>query len=188
MKMRYIASGIAGIMMAAAAGASSAAVLDFDTVGDCSGGDIVTISTLGSATCSVSASPEGSDSLLLQTPGTFSQARADFSSLVSSVSVDLGDFAPSDSDNVFLEIFDSGDSSLGYVDFLRPGSSDEMNTLSLSAAGIAYAVFGTNGDDIGAIFADNLSYETSAIPLPAGGVLLIGALGALGLARRKRSA
>ena len=62
--------------------------------------------------------------------------------LVGSVSIDMGDYN-ADPDSIFLEVFDAADVSLGYIDFLRPGPSHDMNTLSLTVAGISYAVFGT---------------------------------------------
>lgn len=120
--------------------------------------------------------------------GNPSQARVDFAVAVASVSVDLGDLAQ-DQDNVFLAIYDANDLMLDYIEFLSDADSIDMMTLALSSTStIAYALFGTNGYDMGAISVDNLSYDVAAVPVPAGGLLLASALGLLGLKRRRRAA
>jgi hypothetical protein len=187
MKELTLATGLALF-----ASGASAVTLDFDTLGDCSGGPGVSFTIGAGVDCEVGPGWTGDgNTLYLDYLGTISDpvdviVRADFSALVDSVSVTLGDYGQ-DADNIFLEIFDALDTSLGYVDLLRDTSSIAMNTLSLTGSGISYAMFGTNGYDLGFIAADNFTYEVAAVPLPAGGVLLLTALGGLALARRRKA-
>ncbi|MBP1805731.1 hypothetical protein [Rubellimicrobium aerolatum] len=117
-----------------------------------------------------------------------SVAKVSFARGVSSLSIELGDIAY-DQDSIFLAIFDADDLPLGYIDFLRDIDSSDMVTLALSSGSrIAYALFGTNDYDLGAISVDNLTYEVATVPVPAGGLLLASALGLLGLKRRRRAA
>ncbi|MGJ8610208.1 MAG: VPLPA-CTERM sorting domain-containing protein [Octadecabacter sp.] len=169
-----------------AAGAASAVTLDFDTVGDCSGGAGVTLTTLGDTSCSLGIMTSTGSTGLALIHDSNATVRADFSSLVSFVSIDMGDYN-ADPDNIFLEVFDSLSNSLGYVDFLRAASSYDMDTLALSVENISYAIFGTNGSDLGYIGADNLSYSVSAVPLPAGGLLLLSGMGGLAFVRRRKA-
>ena len=172
------------------AGIASAATLDFNGATPCVSTDaFVTLSTQGAATCSTTTAPTTlSQAIALQTNGLPSAMRADFAGPVGFVSIDLGDYN-ADVDQIFLQVFNAANVSLGYVDFLRAGSSFAMDTLSIAVSGIAYAIFGTNSNDLGYIAADNLTWrqDSTVVPIPAAGVLLLTGLGALGgLAARRR--
>lgn len=83
------------------------------------------------------------------------------------VSIDLGDFG-SDSDNIFLSVFDAADNLLGTTSQLCC-SITEMVTLSLAFEGISYALFGSSGTFNNSVYADNFIYDArvSEVPLPA---------------------
>ena len=117
--------------------------------------------------------PNGTPGILSEVYDPYEELRADLAVVATSVTVDLGD-GGSDSDRLFLEIFDASDVSLGYTDLVIPGSFVGMKTLSLSAPDIAYAVFGAreavNGSSV---VADNFRFE----PIPAPGAALLGIIG-----------
>jgi hypothetical protein len=119
----------------------------------------------------------------------FFPMRADFSSLMGSVKVDLGDFpgADQDPDLLFLEIFDASDVSLGRVELAIGPQEPLMRTLSVSAASrdIRYAVFGAAGDGLSSVYADNFTFDT-AVPEPAAWALMIAGFGIAGSALRRR--
>lgn len=189
MRDLLVAAGLG--LLASGAGA---ATLDFDTIGDCSGGDIVTFNILtdGSACKLWHDSPDAEDDAgaVFGRPPTVepgpTAVRATFSAPVYFVSVFLGDFGE-DADNIFLRIFDGADKLLDSVEYLRAAGSLEMIQLSLkNETAIAYAEFGTNAEDLGAFFADDFSYSTTApIPLPASLPLLLAGVGGLALLRRR---
>lgn len=172
--------------------AANATVLDFETLGDCSGGPDVTFTIVTNSSCTtLNQSPDDSSdySLGLYAPDPdyvtpmVSQIRADFAVEQNRVSVALGDWRD-DADQVFLAIYDSLDNLLGYSEFLRPETSAEMNVLALSSPNIAYAIFGSNDYDLGYIVVDDFAY---AVPLPASALLLLSGLGGLAALRRKRA-
>jgi hypothetical protein len=103
------------------------------------------------------------------------ELRADIASGATFVSVDLGDYG-SDSELLFLEIFDVSDASLGFTDIVISDSFAGMKTLSLSASNIAYAVFGARDASSGggsSVTADNFEFT----PIPAPGAILLCSIG-----------
>lgn len=175
---------LAALAAAATFSTAQAATLDFDTVGNCAGGPGVTFTILSSSSCSVRNTPNGTNGLSLLSPTT-QQVRADFTDTVSFVSVDLGDFG-ADNDTVFIRAFDSANVLLGSQ--FRNNLGARLGTVSVAAANISYAIFGTT-IDAGFISADNFTFtpETPAVPLPAGGALLLTGLAALAIGRRRKS-
>jgi len=132
----------------------------------------------------------GPDTMILGVNSTSAGYRADFDEIAASVSLDLGD-RNADADDIYLEAYDSPDNLVAFGTAYLDPAFIGLETLSVSGSNISHVVFGGYGfsDDM-SVHAGNLIFETAAsvVPLPAGGALLIGALGALGLARRKRSA
>ncbi|MDP3281524.1 MAG: FxDxF family PEP-CTERM protein [Nitrosomonas sp.] len=127
-------------------------------------------------------SPNGTLALLEESsPKNF--LRADISGGAVSVSVDLGDFG-GDSDLLFLEVFDSSDTSLGRTEFFIEASFTGMETLSLSTPGISYAIFGGIGENGSSVYADN--FTITAIPEPETYAMLLAGLGLLGFTARRR--
>jgi len=129
-------------------------------------------------------SPNGTFALLEESEPTRNFLRADISGGAVSVSVDLGDF-DFDSDLLFLEVFDSSDTSLGRTEFFIEASFTGMETLSLSTPGISYAIFGAidvvNGSSV---YADN--FTITPIPEPETYAMLLAGLGLLGFTARRR--
>jgi len=108
------------------------------------------------------------------------ELRADFIGGTNFVSVDLGDF-DSDPDLLFLQVFNSANVSLGFASLLIDASFTGMQTLSLSAPNIAYAVFGARPPAINgsSVFADNLTFNQVPEPrtlLPIGVALALSLL------------
>lgn len=175
------------------AAAASAATLDFATFGDCAGGPGVSFTMSGSTVCGPQAdSPDDPLDASLgfywdHLSDTGAAIRADFASAATFVSVALGDWN-ADADDIFLQIFDAADNLLGETSLLRSTDSYAMDILSLSGTGIAYALFGTKGGDLGFIAADDFSFGVASVPVPAGGVLLATGLAAAAALRRKRRA
>lgn len=129
-------------------------------------------------------SPNGTFALLEESEPTRNFLRADISGGAVSVSVDLGDF-DFDSDLLFLEVFDSSDTSLGRTEFFIEASFIGMETLSLSTPGISYAIFGATGGAGGSsVYADN--FTITAIPEPETYAMLLAGLGLLGFTARRR--
>ncbi|KMK64186.1 VPLPA-CTERM sorting domain-containing protein [Puniceibacterium sp. IMCC21224] len=166
--------------------AAHAATLDFSASGSCAGGPGVTFAILTNSNCFLAPTPNNTNGLsLLSNTSSSSRVRADFTDLASFVSVDLGDFG-SDTDTVFISAYDSIGTLLGTQSASIVGRA--MKTVSVASADISYAIFGSSFD-VGFIAADNFKFTTqvSAVPLPAGGALLLTGLGAFALARRRKS-
>jgi hypothetical protein len=121
--------------------------------------------------------PNGTRGLIGVNP-PLPEIRADIAGGANYVTVDLGDFDV-DTDLLFLEVFDSNDTSLGYIDLLNSAEFEGMETLSLFALNIAYAIFGARDALLGSsVFADNFTFDTiEIIPLvinePNGGEVLV---------------
>lgn len=122
---------------------------------------------------------------LLAGSSPLEELRADIAGGALSVSVDIGDY-DGDSDRLFLEIFDSGGTSLGYTDLVIAADFIGMETLTLSAPNIAYAIFGArDAVDGSSVYSDNFTYER----IPAPGAILLGTIGVslVGWLRRRRT-
>jgi hypothetical protein len=90
--------------------------------------------------------------------------------------------------SLLLELFDIAMNLLGSVPNGPPPGDNGRTTFEYSGAGIAY--FRISGNDSFGVNQISLNTPTAAgvppIPLPAGGVLLLGALGGLALLRRRQ--
>lgn len=142
----------------------------------------VTFSGVGGGDLSRVINPNGTNGLLSLT-SPHEEFRADIAGGATSVSVDLGDYN-ADSDLLFLEIFDAANVSLGYTDLVISPLFVGMETLSLSAPDIAYAIFGARDAVNGSsVYADNFRFQ----PIPAPGAALLGfiGLGAVGWIKRR---
>lgn len=107
------------------------------------------------------------------------ELRADIAGGTSFVSVDLGDY-DADSDTLFLEVYNSSNTLLGSTTLDIPLDFTGMKTLSLSAADIAYAIFGArNAVNGSSVYADNFTYATGTTAVPEPSTFL--SLGATGL-------
>lgn len=188
---------IAALSAALAATAAPAATIDFNslTVGqNIAGVDLggVVITRGGEAVEVTSDSPGNSGNTIRGSVAnnTFTSDnpfRADFTSPVSFVSVQLGDFG-ADEDNLFLRAFGANDTFLAATSAVLGARVQNMLTLALSASGIRYVLFGSSGDFNNSVYADNLTFTNDSvppIPLPAGAVLLLTALGGLAWAGRR---
>jgi hypothetical protein len=128
--------------------------------------------------------PNGTQGLLAG-GSPLEELRADIAGGALSVSVDIGDW-DADSDRLFLEIFDSGGTSLGYTDLVIAPDFIGMKTLTLSAPNIAFAIFGARDAVNGSsVYSDNFTYER----IPAPGAILLGTIGVslVGWLRRRRT-
>ncbi len=145
----------------------------------------VTFTASGGGTLLVTAVGPNGTKGLLDSKYPMKELRADIGPGATFVSVDLGDFG-SDSDRLFLEVFNAGNMSLGYTDLVIPPEFVGMKTLSLSAPNIAYVIFGAReAVDGSSVYADNFTFN----PIPAPGAILLGGIGVglVGWLRRRRT-
>lgn len=147
----------------------------------------VTFTPADAGTFSFASAPNGTTGLLGDS-GPRPRLRADIAGGATFVSVDLGDFN-ADADLLFLDIFNASNTLLGHTDLLIDSSFSGMQTLSLSASGIAYAVFGSTAPSINgsSVFADNFTFTpaTGGVPEPAAWALMLAGFFGMGSALRR---
>ncbi len=180
--------GICAVMALCASPVMAAITIDFEgqtgdypsyTIGD------VTFSAVGGGNVSFGDITPNSTVGIINWNSPHQELRADIACGATFVAVDIGDY-DQDSDLLFLEIYDSSDTLLGYTDLLIAPEFVGMETLSLSASNIAYAIFGArqavNGSSV---YADNFTFA----PVPAPGAILLGGIGVglVGWFRRRQT-
>ena len=194
---------LAIVALYATCGAASAATvtLDFDALrNNISGLDLGGVSiTSGTNDVSIGFSGAGSFALfsfdsLFGTATGDTLFRADFSVPgVSFVSIDMGDgrlYDPvEDLDDLILNAYDQNDRLIAATLVSIQSTFDIYLPLQVTAPNISYVRFGgIDSNGFNTVYADNLSFTyappIAPVPLPATAVLLAGALGLLGLARR----
>ena len=101
--------------------------------------------------------------------------------------MDANECGYADGDILFLSIFDSMDNLLGTNSVPIASSFSGLLALSImSGTEISYALFGTiGGAFFNSVFADDLTFNTSIVPLPAALPLFVGGLGLMGLVGRR---
>jgi hypothetical protein len=165
--------------------ASMATTITFDSPLSLSGVSSYTESgvTFTGPTFSTYITPNGTQGLLEDSsPRNF--LRADISGGTSMVSVDLGDYDV-DSDRLFLDVYSSSSALLGHAELAIADSFSGMKTLSVSATGIAYAIFGaTDAVNGSSVYADNFVF--APVPEPETYAMMLAGLGLLGFAARRR--
>ena len=178
---------LAGALLLAAGTSAAATTITFE--GFTGGADYsalgVTITAPGQSILAL-GSPNGTTGII----GTGSPRpplTAVFDVLVNSVSVDLGDFG-ADPDELFLQAFGLGDIPLGESSLLTSSSDSSMHTLSISASGISYVIFGSRAPSLdgSSVLADNLTFDAAAVPEPATWAMMIGGFLAIGWRVRRR--
>ena len=99
--------------------------------------------------------------------------------------MDLGDFN-SDSENLFLEVYNSSNVLLNSASLFNPDTSESMRTLSLANPDIAYAFFGArNAVNGSSVYADNFTF-TQVPEATTATLVLVGGMSAVLTRRRRR--
>lgn len=178
--------------LALSAGAAHAAVLDFTgtTQGQMAGPVSIPGATItaeaGDGLIIGSSSAGETDGFCFTPAGVFScvgGGTLDFTSAVTDLTFDID--GASSGDDVSITAFD-GMTALSTLNFTSDGLVDFS-----AFASITSLLFVDNGSTAAGVGYSTFTFEladVSEVPLPAGGLLLLGALGAVGAARRKKAA
>ena len=180
----------------AAAGSANAALIDFESTpsGTYSGltfGDVTVSFLAGSGAFEVQTQfpdlPVSGQVLISYFtnpgPGSF---QAVFGSGANTVSIDVSDYSPSDTDDVHLVAFDSANNVLDTANFTIPGSGPGTTLTVSSATSIARVEWNETGDFEGAVYWDNLNFAVTAVPEPETYALMALGLAVTGFAARRR--
>jgi PEP-CTERM motif len=117
-------------------------------------------------------------------PGSF---QATFAGGASSVSIGVGDYSPSDTDDVHLRAYDAANNLLDVDFFVIPGTGPGTTLTVSSATPIARVEWNETGDFEGAVYWDLLTYDlVGTVPEPETLPLVAMGLIAAGLASRRR--
>ncbi|MEM0922056.1 MAG: VPLPA-CTERM sorting domain-containing protein [Pseudomonadota bacterium] len=196
----------AATILALLAGASWAETLNFDNLSD---GEVITGVDFSGVSFTVGSDDIQAADLVLRAnnigspvPTGFSQDIAIESSPftnpnpftgtfsisgVRSVSLGLGDFG-ADSDSLFLTAFDGDGNTLATdTEALGAGEFSFLTLSLITTTDIASVSFGSSGAAPNSVFFDDFSFETIAVPLPAGLALLLSGLAVFGVTARRRA-
>lgn len=177
--------------------ATQAVTIDFNglaggsTLTSYTSGAVTFVATTSATSLLVAETPNGTNGLLGGSSTPYSTIRANIAGGAAAVSVDLGDFNQ-DADTIFLEVFNAANVSLGKATQGLAASFDGMVTLSVEAADISYAVFGSTAPSTfgSSVYADNFTYRVgNAVSAPDAGNtigLLALSLGLMAWAARSR--
>ena len=178
----------------AAAAPAAAVTINFNTAS----GDNLAALTIGAVTftapgatlytTSFGNTPNGTRGLVGYDSGStnFFPIRADVTGGTTTVSIDLGDNGE-DADSLFLRLYDSGNVLLATATDFIPGSFAGLKTLTASAPGVAYAVYGGVGVQGSSVYTDNFTYSvTAGVPEAATWTMMIAGVGLAGTALRRR--
>lgn len=191
-RLRLLAAAAAAALTIGTATAGNAVTIDFNaqTSNDVAALTIgaVTFTAEGGGTLFTTAfgnTPNGTVGVVARSAaGALVPTRATIAGGTSSVSIDLGDYN-ADDDSLFLRLYDINDMLLATATDFIPASFTGMVTLSASAPGTAYAIFGGIGfAGESNVYGDNFTF--AAVPEPMTWALMIGGFGACGTALRVR--
>lgn len=176
------------------ASAANAALIDFESVDlgvydSLVFGDATLTFAGGNGNFNVDTGYNGTKSVIsfFENPGE-DPFRLDFAGGASSVSIDVGDFG-SDTDFVFLGLFDAMDNLLASTNGTVPDSSSVGITISASTSNAAYALFSDAEPFAGAVYWDNINWEPATnveVPVPVSGTSALFALSFAAFAWSKR--
>jgi PEP-CTERM motif len=179
------------------AGSAMATTIDFEStgIGTYSGLTFgaVSISFLaGSGSFEVqnqTSAPPPSGHVLISyftNPGSGS-FQATFAGGANTVSIDVGDYSPSDADEVHLRAYDSLNNLLDTAFFLIPGVGPGTTLTVSSSTPIARVEWNDTGEFAGSVYWDNLSYQVAAVPEPSTWAMMILGFAGVGFMAYRRS-